>query len=149
MKKSKNSKTTIIGEMIWNNNYTSRPRSEGVKEMNEGIIEKCLNEVSDVIYSFLEEQGGYSNGYLTYVDGVVNADDEEGGKLTWDTPKAKEELTDKGKDARGEVLYTTIQDVLKKHEVDAVTIRYKDEGYGVMCVEVVYIREIRKRVRLY
>lgn len=117
--------------------------------MNEGIIEKCLNEVSDVIYSFLEEQGGYSNGYLTYVDGVVNADDEEGGNLTWDTPKAKEELTDKGKDARGEVLYTTIQDVLKKHEVDAVTIRYKDEGYGVMCVEVVYIREIRKRVRLY
>lgn len=114
--------------------------------MNEDNIKKCLDEVSNVINSFLEEQGGYTNGYYTYVSGIVNTNNEEHKPLVWSTPKAKEELTDKGKAVRGEVLYKRIQDVLSEHEVDSVTIRYKDEGYGCMRIEVAYIREITKRV---
>ncbi|RKJ64994.1 hypothetical protein D7X33_25510 [Butyricicoccus sp. 1XD8-22] len=113
--------------------------------MNEVIVEECLNEVSNAIFTFLEKEGGYNNGYYTYVSGIVNVREEEAKPLSWETPKAKEELTQKGRDVRGKVLYVTIQDILKKHEVDTITIRYKDEGYGAMNVEVVYIQETRKK----
>ena len=112
-------------------------------------IDTCLEEVSQVLLSFLEEQGGYSNGYYTYANGVVSALDKEPKSLEWLTPKAKEELTPKGIEVRGKELYKKIQTVLKQHGVNSVLIRYRDENYGAMEVEVVHIQETKKSLPLY
>jgi len=113
------------------------------------IINSCLDEVSKVVMTFLSEQGGYSNGYYTYVSGVVKANEKEPKPLSWSTPKAKEELSEKGFENRGKDLYQQVQRVMKEHEVDSITIRYKDEDYGAMNVEVCYIEETSKRLPLY
>lgn len=117
--------------------------------MNQVILDSCLEEVVKVMMIFLSEQGGYSNGYYTFVSGVVNANEKEPKLLSWLTPKAKEELSPKGFENKGKELYLQIQEVLKHHEVDSVTIRYKDENYGAMDVEVIYVQETKKKLPLY
>lgn len=110
----------------------------------EKVIESCLEEVSKAIMQFLiEQQGGESNGYLTYVNGVVETK-EKPKPIEWSTPKAKEELTKKGNEIRGTELYKTIQDIIKRHEINSITIRSRDEGYGAMHTEVVFIQETKK-----
>ena len=109
-------------------------------------IEKCLDEVSIAIKQFLEEQGGYENGWYTYVDGTVLTDKD--GYVSWSTPKAKEELTVIGRENRGKVLYKTIQGVLKDNNIDKIVIRNKDKTNGYIETKVVYIEETSKIVRL-
>ena len=45
-----------------------------------------LNNVKKIIVEFLKEQGGYSNGYGTYVSGSVKFNVRS--KLNWMTPSA-------------------------------------------------------------
>jgi hypothetical protein len=114
--------------------------------MDKTNLQNCLNEISTTIKTFLAEEGGYSNGYYTYVEGTITAKGNTG--LKWDTPQAKEELTDRGKDIRGDRLYKSIQEILKVWHVDKVLIRSKDENFGAMETEIVYVEETVKRVWL-
>ena len=110
-------------------------------------VNKCLEEVSAVLLGFLVKHGAYSNGYYSYASGTVSIESE--GVISWDTPTAKEELTQKGKDKYGKELYAEIQSILKKYNVDKILIRSTDEGYGAMGTEVVYVQETRKRLPMW
>lgn len=110
-------------------------------------LDKCLKEVASEISSFLKAEGGYENGYYSCVTGEVLSD--KPGHLKWTTPKAEEELTEKGKLARGEKLYKELQETMKVHGVDRLLIRSKDIEFGSMQTEVVYIVETKCRVNLW
>lgn len=110
-------------------------------------LNECLDKVSEAVLSFLIKNGAYSNGYYSYASGTVTIKDE--GTVHWDTPTAKEELTDKGKEKRGKELYKEIQAILKECNVDEIVIRSKDEGYGGMTTEVVYVQETKKSVPMW
>lgn len=109
-------------------------------------VDQCLKEVAEKVRHFLADEGGYSNGYYTYVSGTIFVDKE--GPLSWNTPKAKEELTAKGLESRAKVLYKSLQEILQKYEVDRVEIRYKDTGCRAMETEVVHVVETIQRVWL-
>lgn len=110
-------------------------------------IEKCLTEAAGEIKKFLANEGGYENGYYTYVSGEVSADKK--GCLKWSTPKATDELSDKGFQVRGEKLYADIQEIMKDTGVDKILIRSIDVEYGAHETTVVYVTETKQRVNLW
>ncbi|MDX1769912.1 MAG: hypothetical protein R3328_00155 [Planococcaceae bacterium] len=110
-------------------------------------VKACLEEVSASVKKFLLKEGGYDNGYETFVNGEVFM--HKNGKLNWNTPKAKQELTEKGKETRAEELYKELQSILIEHEISPILIRSQDVDWGVMKVEVVHIVETKKWVSLY
>lgn len=114
--------------------------------MDKDVVVKCIKEVSQLLRDFLINEGGYTNGYRTYVSGTVLKDKD--GILGWQTPVAQEELTQKGKEVRGTKLYKEVQEIMKKYGVDKLVIRHRDEGYGAMVTEVVYVEETKAEVRL-
>lgn len=127
--------------LYYANRYKDHMQKSG--KMN---IDDCLDLISKTIKGFLAEEGGYNNGYYTYVDGKVSVGKE--GFLNWSTPKAGEEFTPIGIKNRGEKLYLKVQDILKEFNLKEVVIRHKDVNYGAMETEVVYIDETSKLVLL-
>jgi hypothetical protein len=81
------------------------------------IIDNCINEMEDVIKTFLTKNGGYSNGYNTFVSGYVEHNVET--SLEWSTPVA-DALTGIERRKRGGNLYkdlsqlTTAKDIVGK-----------------------------------
>jgi hypothetical protein len=110
-------------------------------------LDKCMEEVAEKISSFLLSEGGYDNGYYTYVEGAVNADEK--GILKWSTPKAKDELTEKGFNVRGTELYKAIQGIMHENKVDKLVIRCRDREYGAYETVVVYVTETKTRVDFF
>lgn len=117
--------------------------------MDKNNIEECIQKASEVVFDFLAIQGGYSNGYYTLVEGVVDRKSIKPKPLIWCTPKSREQLTEKGHEVLGLELYDSILGLLNKYDVDSLTIKSKDEGYGAMKVEVVYVLETTKEVPLW
>ena len=111
-------------------------------------IDECTSEISDVVTEFLTAQGGNTNGYCTYVSGKIDLTAKTQYDLYWDTPSAKEELTDKGKSKRGSALQKTIEAILIKWGVGAIELRTKDVGYGVYETHVIHVIESKRRVTL-
>ena len=111
-------------------------------------IDECTSEISDVVAEFLTAQGGNTNGYCTYVSGKIDLAAKTQYELSWNTPSAKEELTDKGKAKRAAALQHTIEAILVKWGVTAIEVRAKDVGYGVMDTHVIHVIESKRRVTL-
>ena len=107
----------------------------------------CIERVADTIKEFLIGEGGYNNGYYTFVSGEVNTRLE--GSLDWNTPVAKAELTPEGFKRRGKNLYNSIQSILKEYDLDEILITYKDVGFGAMETQIVFKDETKGRVNLY
>jgi hypothetical protein len=118
-----------------------------VISLDKDSVVKCIEEVSQLLRDFLINEGGYANRYNTYVSGTVLKDKD--GILYWLTPVAQEELTQKGKEVRGTKLYKDVQEIMKKYGIDKLVIRHRDEGYGAMVTEVVYVEETKAEVRFY
>jgi hypothetical protein len=110
-------------------------------------IDECTGEVSDAVKSFLLREGGNPNGYWTYVNGSVQMA-QANEELQWNTPRAKEELTDKGKAIRASELTEIIKDSMRKWGVTRLYLRKKDTGYGMFETDVVYLVETKRRVSL-
>lgn len=114
--------------------------------MDKSNVTQCLVEVSRFLSDFLKKEGGWENGYRTYVGGTVSVDYD--GSLVWMTPLAEEELTDKGRERRGKQLYKNVQKIMAKYGVDRLYIRYKETGYGAMVTDVAYVQETKVVVNL-
>lgn len=125
----------------WAKNY-----SKLLKETNTENKHNCISKISDTIKTFLHNEGGYQNGYTTYVNGTVNADKE--GVLDWCTPTAKEELTPKGIESRGKALYNSVQSILKDHNLDSVLIEGEHVDFGAFETYIVFANETTGRVSL-
>ena len=125
----------------WAKNY-----SKLLKETNTENKHNCIDKISNTIKTFLHNEGGYQNGYTTYVNGTVNVNKD--GILDWCTPVAKVELTTKGIESRGKALYSTIQSILNDHHLDSVLIKSKHVDFDVYETFVVFVNETSGRVPL-
>jgi hypothetical protein len=126
-------------------NFLTRIESETASDPVTG----CLDKVSTLLMIFFSEEGGYSNGYYTYVEGVVAAAEKNPKPLKWSTPKAKDELSPKGFENRGLKLYKDIQRILVNHGVNTIEIRYRDENWGAMEVDILFVDETVKKLPLH
>lgn len=78
-----------------------------------------IKAISNIIIKFLKDNGGYSNGYVTYALGRVSVDSY--GSIQWSTPKS-DELTGKEVNKRGRELYEVIRKYMEINEINKTLI---------------------------
>ena len=88
--------------------------------INKGSQSECYKECIKVIKKFLEAQGGAYSDSISYVDGTVYKECED-GSLDWITPIAKVELTEEGVNSKGKVLYRQLQAVLLDYDIASMS----------------------------
>lgn len=96
---------------------------------------ECCAKVAEAIAEFLKREGGYDNGFHTYVRGTVHA--LKVGELQWMTPPAHTQI-------RGPMsaqLYAKLQSILQDQQILSVRIDTVDIGYDCWVTEVKYIVE--------
>lgn len=103
---------------------------------------ELLEKVSKIIQNFLKSEGGYANGSMTYVRGVVSRN--KYSSLEWSTP-ANEELTLKLIKEKGMCLNNKIRIELLKTDLNSIIIRMRHIESNMFLTEVVIedVREIK------
>lgn len=87
-----------------------------------------VQEVSSIIWSFLKENGGYSNGYSTYATGSVRP--RTHSHLEWKTPKQLD-MTIREVETLGSKLYDEILEVMDRYAMstdDCLVISHIEEN---------------------
>lgn len=78
-----------------------------------------LEAIASILLDFLKENKGYSNGYATYVKGIVEINTYS--RLEWSTPY-KDELTGKEVKARGLALYGKVHKYMEDNNLTSALI---------------------------
>ena len=87
-----------------------------------------VQEVSSIIWSFLKDNGGYSNGYFTYVTGSVRP--RTHSHLDWKTPRQLD-MTIREVETLGAKLYDEILAVMDRYAMstnDCLVISHIEES---------------------
>ena len=106
-------------------------------------MEKVLQELSNIVSEFLEEEGGLSNGYLTYAKGSVGKSYIQ--PIKWSTP-IKDELTVKEIKRKGYELNNRVIKCLKSYSMEECKIEKKHLEYG--CFDTIVTLSFSKKVSL-
>jgi len=108
---------------------------------NEGNEnEQILNKLEAIIMEFLLENGGYSNGYFTFVEGIVR--ENEIHSLSWETPESKK-LTAEEIQFKGFELNNKLRDVVEFFKIGEAKIVADDKDFGVYNTVVSYVAKRR------
>ena len=95
-----------------------------------------IQEVSSIVMEFLKSNGGYSNGYETYVSGVVRP--KVHSTLKWMTPK-QYDMTIREVDRLGMELYDEVLKVMENYECDqTISLVIGSEPIGDACCNRLY-----------
>lgn len=86
------------------------------------IDEKYLKEISNITSKFLKKNGGYSNGYLTYIEGVVDPD--AFGTLKIYTPSFEDKTIKEGREISSQ-LEKKLKLFLKKNKLDYCILHFE------------------------
>jgi len=100
--------------------------------------EEMLDEIKSVIFNFLRENGGYDNGFATYVKGKVEPCNPH--SLEWETPTSRQLTKDEIK-KKGFELNRALTKCLKNY-FNVIIIDSEYEEYGSYCMEITIGRSV-------
>jgi len=106
--------------------------------------EDCLKEVALAVSKFLKENGGYANGYETWVDGDIRYNTTQ--YLKWRTP-AFRDLTQRFMDGKGLELNEILVRILQKYSFNdymKISAEFIEDG----CYETRVSFSVTERVNL-
>lgn len=109
----------------------------------ENVNEQILSTLEGIVRDFLLENGGYSNGYETFVEGIVKKDVVH--SLKWKTPEISK-LTEEEVQSKGFELNNKIREVMNFFTIKEVKITAEDKNFGAYNTVVSY--EARRHVYL-
>lgn len=104
------------------------------------INEQILKKLETIVVEFLVENGGYSNGYYTFVDGIVR--EKEIHSLSWKTPKA-DKLKPEEIQYKGFELNNRLMAVVEFYKIGEAKIVAEDKDFGVFNTTVSYTSKRR------
>jgi hypothetical protein len=100
---------------------------------NNQADELCCDEIIVLLKSFLKDNGGHHNGYMTYVEGEVWLTCH--GGLNWMTPKSRE-LSINEHHRKGVELNKAVSDIMSKYDIDRCIIECLAQGHGIFEMRV-------------
>ncbi len=103
------------------------------KIFDQETYDKAFTDISNVVNTFLKEQGGFSNGYETYISGHVCLNSHS--KLKWRTPK-REKLTGEKVDRLGRELYSSVLSIIENYKIEEVKISKCHLEYGCFRIDL-------------
>jgi hypothetical protein len=112
---------------------------------NKTNKEKCLKEVADLVGDFLIRNGGYQNGYDTYIamgGGSIQVNKHQ--YIEWNTP-GKKKLTGEQCDKLSLALNDRIIYVLEKYGFKKIYIIHEYDGDGGYKL-FIEIREVERKL---
>ena len=100
--------------------------------------EEFYKEFTAVLRKFLKEQGGYENGFETYVGGTIRP--KSYSYMYWMTPRSCE-LTFKERQKLGAVLYDQLYEICEKYNEFDIRLEEIPREHGVYETRIMKIVE--------
>ena len=105
-------------------------------------IKDCIAELRKEIAEFMKDQGGYSNGYDTFIEDTTISHNTH-QYLRWHTP-ISDKLTGEKKDELSYAVNEKLIKILNKYNIEDAFIRddYQGEGCHRIKVGISFEREV-------